>query len=115
MSGLRADTGFATDDEVEHIQRSIRRILTTPIGSRVERRPFGSLIPDLIDHPDNPSNRLRLIAATYMAIIRWEPRVRLSSASIVTTFDGQVGIDMQCQRRDGPRSGSAINLSIPLK
>lgn len=115
MSGMHAATGKTIAAEIDHIWASVRCILVTPMGSRVMRRPFGSLIPDLIDHPDNPANRLRLIAASYMAIIRWEPRVRLTRASITTTADGKVSIDMECQRRSGPRSGSSINLSIPIR
>uniref|UniRef100_UPI0026076D20 ATPase domain-containing protein n=1 Tax=uncultured Sphingobium sp. TaxID=316087 RepID=UPI0026076D20 len=32
----------------------VRDILTTPIGSRLMRRDYGSLIPELIDQPANP-------------------------------------------------------------
>lgn len=115
MKGMHPDTGGAIDDDVEHIRRSIQRILTTPAGSRVMRREFGSLVPDLIDYPDSPANRLRLVAASYMAVIRWEPRVHFQSAEIQTGMDGKVSIDLRCQRVTGPRAGASINLSIPIK
>lgn len=115
MSGMNAITGRATDDEVEQIRQSIKTILTTLIGTRLMRREFGSLLPLLIDHPANPANRLRLIAATYMAVVRWEPRVRVDSASVNITADGRVEIDMLARRRSGPRTGQSINLSIPVR
>jgi phage baseplate assembly protein W len=37
--------------ELESIQQSIQDIVTTPLGSRIMRRDYGSIIPDLIDQP----------------------------------------------------------------
>lgn len=115
MSGMSANSGRATEDEVEHIRQSIKTILTTPVGSRVKRREFGSLLPILIDHPANPANRLRLVAATYMAVIRWEPRVHIDNAIVAINADGRVVIDLEARRRNGPRSRQSINLSIPIR
>ncbi|MBI2306097.1 MAG: GPW/gp25 family protein [Rhodocyclales bacterium] len=112
--GTDARTGRRMD-EVEHIRQSVRDILTTPIGSRVMRREYGSLLPDLIDHPGNPANRLRLMSATVMAIIRWEPRVSVRSARIGIGMDGAVTVDMEAVRRGGQRTGGQINLSVPLR
>lgn len=114
-TGMNRATGKAFADEAEHIRQSIRDILTTPVGSRVMRRRYGSLIPSLIDQPGNPANRLRLMAATVMAIITWEPRVSVQSATIDLAMDGTVTVDMQAVRTDGARAGSALSLSIPLR
>jgi len=35
--------------ELDHVRQSVRDILVTPVGSRLMRREYGSLIPDLID------------------------------------------------------------------
>lgn len=75
--GMHRDTGAAADG-LEHVRQSIAVILTTPIGSRVMRRDFGSLLPELLDQPDNGTTRVRLYSATAGALMRWEPRVRLS-------------------------------------
>lgn len=115
MSGMNERTGKAISDDREHIQQSIARILTTPVGSRVKRRTFGSLLPELIDHPGNPANQLRMMAATYMAIIRWEPRIMPTGVMINTEHSGRAMIDIQATMRSGPRAGSAINLSIPIR
>jgi len=113
MSGMSRATGKALS-ETEHIRQSIRDILTTPLGSRVKRRTYGSLIPSLIDQPGNAANRLRLMSATVMAIINWEPRVSVLSATIDLAMDGTVIVDLEALRSAGQRAGSALSLSIPL-
>lgn len=113
--GMNRATGKGFADETEHIRQSIRDILTTPVGTRVKRRAYGSILPSLIDQPGNPANRLRLVAATVMAIINWEPRVSVKSATIVIATDGAVTVDMQAVRAAGARSGSPLSLSIPLR
>lgn len=102
-------------DEDAHIRQSIADILTTPIGSRVMRRSYGSLLPELIDQPGNPANRLRLQAATVMAIMRWEPRVAVTTVAISIAIDGKSSIDMTATRRAGPRAGQRITLAYPLQ
>lgn len=111
---MNRETGRALDEDA-HLRQSIRDILTTPIGSRVMRRPYGSLLPDLIDHPANPANRLRLMSATVMAIIQWEPRVQITSATIALDRDGRVQVDLEATRRTGQRAGRRLNLSVPLQ
>jgi len=74
--GMSAKTGRKLSG-VQHIQQSIADILATPIGSRVMRRGYGSLLPDLIDQPLNGGTKLRAYAAIAIAIQQWEPRVRL--------------------------------------
>ena len=62
----------STITAMEHIKQSIEDILTTRLGTRIARREYGSLLPELIDHPQNDATRLRLYAATVMALMRWE-------------------------------------------
>ena len=107
-------TGHRIDDEATHIRQSVADILGTPVGSRIMRRPYGSLIPSLIDQPGNPATRLRLMAATVMALITWEPRISVQRAGIEIGIDGKAVVDLEAVRRAGPRSGEALNLSIPV-
>ena len=65
-------------DDLAHLRQSIVDILTTPLGTRLERRTYGSLLPELIDHPDHGATRVRIYAAVASALMRWEPRLRLS-------------------------------------
>lgn len=114
MSGMNATTGRQLGD-LDHIRQSIRDILTTPVGSRIMRRTYGSLLPELIDQPANPSNRLRLMAATVMAIIQWEPRIAVNNVAVTLDITGAVSIDLQATRRDGQRAGNRLNISVPLQ
>lgn len=108
-------TGRALDG-LDHLRQSIVEILTTPIGSRVARRTYGSLLPELIDHPDNGATRVRLYAATAGALMRWEPRLRLSRIALERgERPGQVAIGI-----DGiyvPRQGleQALQVRVPLQ
>lgn len=81
-AGINAGTGNALTDW-EHTQQSIGKILTTPIGSRVMRRTFGSNLPDLIDAKLTPANVLRVYSASAEAIIKWEPRFRMSAGRVL--------------------------------
>jgi len=74
----------------EHLAQSIGDILTTPLGSRVMRRDYGSELPDLIDQPANPATRVRLYGAAATALARWEPRFTLQQVSLAA-LEGLAG------------------------
>lgn len=74
----------------DHVRQSIEVILTTPIGSRVMRRDFGSRLPDLVDAKLTRSRVLAVYSAAAEAIEAWEPRFRLRSASIARAEAGGV-------------------------
>lgn len=111
--GLNAATGQQIS-ELDHIRQSIATILTTPIGSRLMRRDFGSLIPDLIDQPLHGKTRMQLMAASVMAISAWEPRVTLSRISLQQDASS-LSLDIELARRDGPSAGQPAQLIVPLK
>ena len=52
--GMSRTDGRSLTDE-EHISQSLSDILRTPVGSRVMRREYGSLLPDMIDQPPTPA------------------------------------------------------------
>lgn len=81
-TGLNARTGEPLSDW-GHVEQSIRKILTTPIGSRVMRRTFGSDLPDLVDRKMTAANILKVYSAAALVILRWEPRFRMSAGRIV--------------------------------
>jgi phage baseplate assembly protein W len=114
MRGMNAVTGKALEG-LEHLAQSIACILTTMIGTRVERRDFGSLLPALIDQPFNGATRTRLYGATATALIRWEPRIRLSSVSITPgTQVGQFILAIEGRRTDAPPASDYTRLTLPL-
>jgi uncharacterized protein len=80
-TGLNGVTGGLLTDW-EHVQQSVAKILTTPIGSRVMRRDFGSNLYDLIDAKIIRQNVLAVYAASAVAINKWEPRFRITRARV---------------------------------
>ncbi|WP_213908628.1 GPW/gp25 family protein [Stutzerimonas nitrititolerans] len=111
MIGMSAGTGRMVADSA-HLAQSIADILTTPIGSRVMRREYGSQLPDLIDAPLNDATRLQAYAATAMALMRWEPRIRLSRVQLfLGDRPGQAVLDVEGTRTD---SNEPLSLRVPL-
>lgn len=93
MIGTDSTTGRALSG-VEHLRQSVRDILTTPVGSRVMRRDYGSQLPMLVDAPLNRSTLTDIYAATADALARWEPRLRVMSVRASIPAAGQLAIDI---------------------
>ncbi len=110
---MSASTGLALD-ELDHIRQSITDILTTPIGSRVERRPYGTINAELIDQPGNAVTVLRLMASTIMAISRWEPRIAITDVGFTIDMQGKAVVSVYGVRRTGPRAGQAVSFSVKV-
>lgn len=109
---MNRETGV-TISELDHIIQSSSDILETRIGTRVMRRDYGSLIPELVDQPFNDATRLRLYAATAMALMRWEPRITLSRVQFSgITLEGKIEIDLEAALVD---SNEVQNLRVPLQ
>lgn len=85
-------TGTLTD--ADQLWQSVRDILTTPLASRVMRRDYGSLIPDLLDAPQNAVTRLQLMSAAVIALMRWEPRISLNAVDIRYSASGAVEAEL---------------------
>lgn len=109
--GMNANTGRSLTDG-EHIRQSIGDILLTPTGSRVMRREYGSLLYDLIDQPQNPALRLKIMSACYMALMQWEPRVRLQSIDYQHSEHGDMSVMLSGVIS---ATGQTINFSIPVR
>ncbi|KRA15359.1 GPW/gp25 family protein [Lysobacter sp. Root604] len=115
MRGMDARTGRAIDG-IDHLRQSIADILTTPIGSRVMRRDYGSLIPELIDQPFNGATRVKLYGATATALMRWEPRIRLTRIELKAGSEpGAFTLDLIGQRTDVPPTNDYTRLTLPLR
>lgn len=117
MMGMSRTTGRALGGDA-HLSQSIADVLTTPIGSRVMRRDYGSLLFELIDQPDNPRTRIRLFAAIAVALAKWEPRLRLRRVAVIRPAPGSLIVTVEGTRIDTPASTLAANLArltLPLK
>ena len=109
--GMNRNTGLGISD-TEHISQSMRDILLTPVGSRVMRREYGSLLSALIDMPQNPALRLQIMVACYSAIQKWEPRIRLTAISFETGDAGEMYVDITGMRTDtGASASTTVSLS----
>lgn len=101
--GLSSKTGKALTDD-DHISASMENILTTPKASRIARRDYGSDLPDMIDKPLNGKAQMQCMAATVIALARWEPRVEINSVQMTVGTGEQAGalaIDIGGTKRDG--------------
>lgn len=113
MRGTSRTTGKAIEG-LEHLQQSVSDILTTPVGSRVMRRDYGSLLPLLIDQPYHQGTRIRLFAAVAGALMRWEPRIRVDRVGFSQgDAAGQVAITIAGTRLDTPTPTAGV-VTVPL-
>lgn len=114
MSGMSRATG-APLGGIDHIRQSVADILGTPIGSRVGRRDYGSLLPELIDQPMTAPNILRLYAATAVALGRHEPRLRLRCVQIAAgERPGAATLVIEAERTDMAAPNARARLVLPL-
>ena len=110
MMGMNAATGRAVSG-ADHIRQSLADILSTPVGTRVMRRDYGSLIPELIDQPLNSASLLRLYSATVTAIAQWEPRIKITGVTRQVGSDGKAYIDIEGIIKE---SGQAGTFNVPV-
>jgi len=90
---MDASTGKSLSD-LEHLRQSVRDVLSTPIGSRVMRREYGSQLFRLLDAPLNRSTLMDLYAATAEALQRWEPRFELTRVTASLSTLGVVTLNL---------------------
>lgn len=74
LTGMDAVTGAARAG-LDHLRQSVLDILTTPVGSRIMRRSYGSKLLSLVDRPMDAGLMMDVYAATAEALARWEPRL----------------------------------------
>lgn len=109
-TGMSRNDGRAITDE-EHIAQSLSDILRTPVGSRVMRRDYGSLLSEMIDQPQNPALELQIKVACYMAILKWEPRVTLTEVTTERQLNGRMVVNVTGQLAD---SSESLSLTLPV-
>lgn len=108
--GLSRTDGRSVTD-AEHISQSLSDILRTPVGSRVMRREYGSLLSAMTDQPQTPALELQIMAACYMAVLKWEPRITLTSVTTGRRFNGQMVVSLTGQHAG---TGESLSLTLPV-
>lgn len=93
MRGMDANTGKELEG-IEHLKQSIIDILTTPIGSRIMRRNYGSRLFELVDKPINREFTLEIFAATAESLQKWEKRFKVERVKVTEVKEGKVTISL---------------------
>ncbi|SEA50544.1 hypothetical protein SAMN05444680_102685 [Variovorax sp. YR216] len=115
MSGMDRITGRPID-AIEHLRQSVADILGTPIGSRLMRRTYGSQLPELIDQPDNGTTRVRAYSAIAGALMKWEPRLRLSRLQLFSgARPGQVVLEIDGIYTPPGIAATVLALRVPVQ
>jgi len=107
MIGMNKHTGRKIEGEA-HLAQSILDILTTPKGSLVMLRDYGSDLPDVIDQPLNGETMIDAYLATAEALDRWEPRIDLARIELVATRAGYAEFELH----DG--QGNVIPMPVDI-
>lgn len=94
MIGMDKATGCAVAD-LEHLRQSIVDILTTPIGSRVMRRDYGSKIFQRLDAPITGELVAEIYSDVVEALFNYEPRFEVSNVSVVSIDNGSIVLDLE--------------------
>ncbi len=93
MRGMNISTGESLSS-VDHLKQSITNILTTPIGSRVMRRDYGSNLFSRIDNPMNGDLIAEIYADVYDALDKCEPGFKLEQIGISHVQQGFLSLTL---------------------
>lgn len=112
MIGMDRQSGRAITEQLPHIRQSVATILTTLVGTRIERRDFGSILPLLADQPLNGATLLRAYSATVVALLAWEPRIRVVqiTRSVDANQHGIATLSLQATTT----SGDPLRIDVPV-
>ncbi|EGF93101.1 baseplate assembly protein W [Asticcacaulis biprosthecium C19] len=112
MTGMNRNTG-APISGLDQIVQDIGDVLTTPKGSRVMRRAYGSDLPDLVDRPQNRETAMLLVAASAGAISRWIRNVRVLRCQPAFSADGRGALTLDVLPT-GTVNAQTLSLTIPF-
>lgn len=93
-------------DGYAHAVQSLGVIFTTGFGSRVMRRWFGSLIPEMLGRSLTPDTLVRVFTALYVAMA-FEPRLALKKVNVLASPEtvhaalraGRIDIELEIEYR----------------
>lgn len=115
LVGMDRTTGQTITGADVTVQQ-IADVLTTPLGTRVMRRDYGSLLFDLADMPLNAATMLLQNMAAAQAITQWVNGVTVNRAAISGDFaSGQATLDLSATIAGNAQNQTSLAvLSIPL-
>lgn len=92
-------------------QRTLKAIYSKELKAAKKRELLPFWLPWVIDQPQTPALELQIKVACYMAVLKWEPRVTLSSVTTERSFDGRMTVTLTGQHND---TGQPLSLTIPV-
>ena len=90
---MNINTGRSIED-MEHLRQSITNILSTPIGSRIMRRDYGSRLFKRLDAPLTGELLAEIYADVVEALFSYEPRFEVTNVSVVSMDQGHLILDV---------------------
>ena len=90
---MNINTGRTISD-MEHLRQSITNILSTPIGSRIMRRDYGSRLFKRLDAPLTGELLAEIYADVVEALFSYEPRFEVTNVSVVSMDQGHLILDV---------------------
>ena len=90
---MNINTGRSIED-MEHLRQSITNILSTPIGSRIMRRDYGSRLFKRLDAPLTGELLAEIYADVVDALFSYEPRFEVTNVSVVSMDQGHLILDV---------------------
>lgn len=94
MRGTNNTTGKELSG-LDHLRQSIRDILSTPLGTRVMLRDYGSRLFQLVDAPLNRGTIVEIYVATIEALAKWEPRISISRVVAESITAGKITLTLE--------------------
>jgi phage baseplate assembly protein W len=79
---------------LDWLRQAIRDVLTTPIGSRVMRRTYGSVLFELVDAPMNRATIADIVAGAALALATWLPMILVKTIQVIGLTPGAFDIDL---------------------
>lgn len=94
MRGMNNQVG-THKDVFPYLKQRVQDILSTPLGSRVMRRGYGSELYKRIDNPANGDLVANIYADCVTALYKFEPEFELLRVNIVSITKGNVILDLE--------------------
>lgn len=108
ITGMCENTGN-TITGIDHVRQCLTRIILTRIGTRTQRRAFGSDFFKFVSAAGNEATRLKLITVIAQSVLKWEPRVKLTRVLFNLDMDGQCKIELI-----GSYDGQSLNHQVQI-
>ena len=93
MTGMDRASGKPLADLL-HLRQSITDILSTPIGSRIMRRDYGSRLFKRLDAPLTGELLAEIYADVVEALFSYEPRFEVTNVSVASMDQGHLILDV---------------------